>query len=181
MARPIKNDIDSGIQNWGGKIDDNDEALFNGPLPIHEHAGDESDLTAAFAPAAYDRCIVWVDHTVHGWILMSSNGTTWEFLPLPHVTDSLTATTSQTTAHDFVVFSSTGTVDYDLLPAAEWQGRIVMVRNDKSSGTLNIDPNGSEEINGLGAGVAANPAVGETIMLISTGTKIHASIQVDAV
>ena len=41
---------------------------------------------------------------------------------------------------DFVVFSGTGTTDFDLLPAASWSGRVVFVRNDKTSGALNIDP-----------------------------------------
>ena len=77
MARPAKNDIDSGIQSWDGKIDDNDEALFNAPLPIHEHSGDESDLQATFAAASYDRCTVMVDHTTLGWSYYVSDGTAW--------------------------------------------------------------------------------------------------------
>lgn len=77
MARPTKNDIDSGIQNWDGKIDDNDEALFNAPIPIHEHSGDETDLESTFAAAAHDRCAVWVDDTTFGWSLYVSDGTNW--------------------------------------------------------------------------------------------------------
>ena len=77
MARPTKNDINSGIQGWDGAMDDNDEALFNAPLPIHEHTGDESDLEATFAAAAHDRCHVMVDHTTHGWSLYVSDGTSW--------------------------------------------------------------------------------------------------------
>jgi hypothetical protein len=179
MARPIKNDIDSGIQNWDGKIDDNDEALFNAPLPVHEHTGDETDIASTFSAAAYDRCVVWVDHTVLGWVLMYSDGSNWLVLPQPHATDSFSVTTSQTASHDFVVFTGTGTVDYDLLAAANWPGRIVFVRNDKTSGTLNIDPNGSEVINDETGGTAIAPAIGQTVMLISTGTKVFASIQAD--
>ena len=77
MARPTKNDIDSGIQNWDGKVDDNDEALFNAPLPIHEHTGDETDLESTFAAASYDRCHIMVDHTTLGWSLYVSDGTNW--------------------------------------------------------------------------------------------------------
>ena len=77
MARPTKNNIDSGIQSWDGKIDDNDEALFNAPLPIHEHTGDETDLQTTFAAAAYDRCVVMVDDTTYGWTMFQSNGTAW--------------------------------------------------------------------------------------------------------
>lgn len=77
MARPTKNDINSGIQNWDGKIDDNDEVLFNGPIPIHEHVGDETDLEATFPAALYDRCHVMVNHTSHGWSLYVSDGSAW--------------------------------------------------------------------------------------------------------
>ncbi len=77
MARPTKNDIDSGIQNWDGKMDDNDEALFNAPIPIHEHIGDESDLASTFAAASFDRCHVMVNHTTLGWSLYVSDGTNW--------------------------------------------------------------------------------------------------------
>lgn len=77
MARPSKNDIDSGIQGWDAKIDDNDEALFNAPLPIHQHTGDESDLEATFPAAAHDRCHVMVDHTSLGWSLYVSSGSAW--------------------------------------------------------------------------------------------------------
>ncbi len=77
MARPTKNDIDSGIQNWDGKIDDIDEAIFNAPIPIHEHTGDETDLESTFAAALYDRCHVMVDHTTLGWSLYVSDGTNW--------------------------------------------------------------------------------------------------------
>ncbi len=77
MTRPGKNDINSGIQGWDGKADDNDEALFNAPLPIHEHTGDESDLEATFAAAAHDRCHVMVDHTTLGWCRYVSKNSAW--------------------------------------------------------------------------------------------------------
>lgn len=78
MARPTKNDIDSGIQGWDGKIDDNDSVLFNGPIPIREHTGNQTDLEATFAAAAFDRCSVMVNHTTLGWGLYISNGTAWQ-------------------------------------------------------------------------------------------------------
>lgn len=78
MARPIKNDILSGIQGWDGAVDDNDEIALNAPFPIHEHTGDESDLQATFAAAAYDRCLVWVDHTTLGWSVYVSDGVAWQ-------------------------------------------------------------------------------------------------------
>lgn len=177
MTRPLKNDIDSGIQAWDGKIDDNDEALFNAPIPIHEHVGDETDLQATFPASAYDRCLVWVDHSVHGhWLLMFSDGSSWRILQTVQQYNALTVTTSQTLAHEFVRFTSTGTVDFDFLPAAQWGGRSVIIRNDKSSGTLNLDPNASENINGVSGGPLAL-AIGSTATVFSDGTELYASIQ----
>ncbi len=105
MARPSKNDIDSGIQNWDGKMDDNDEALMNAPIPIHEHTGDETDLASTFAAAAYDRCMVWVDDTSEGWSLYVSDGTAWnrmlavEAIPtIVDITDNSGGTANDTIA-----------------------------------------------------------------------------------
>lgn len=178
MARPTKNDIDSGIQGWDGKIDDNFEVLFNGPLPIHFHVGDETDLEATFPAAAFEACIVWVDDTVLGTVLYVSNGTEWTVLN--RITQSfknLTSTTSQMLSDEFVQFTGTGTVDYDLLPAADWDGLAVTLRNDKSSGTMNIDPDGSEVINALGAGAPFVVAAGETATIFCNGTQLFVSIQ----
>jgi len=105
MARPTKNDIDSGIQSWDGKIDDNDEALFNGPMPIHEHTGDETDLASTFAAAAYDRCAVMVDDTTYGWSMFVSDGTAWNRIlnvetiaTIVDITDSSGGTANDTIA-----------------------------------------------------------------------------------
>jgi hypothetical protein len=104
MARPAKNDIDSGIQNWHQKIDDNDEALFNGPLPIHEHTGDESDLQSTFPAASFDRCLVMVDHSTLGWSIYGSNGTSWQRVALLDA-EAVTALTDSTggSANDTLV------------------------------------------------------------------------------
>lgn len=177
MARPTKNDIDSGIQNWDGKIDDNDEILFNGPIPFHKHVGDETDLEATFPAALYEQTLVWINHSIYGhWTLMCSNGTSWQVLPSVDQYSEFSATTSQTVAHDFVRFVSTGTVEYDFLPAAQWGGRSMRIRNDKTTGTLNLDPNGSENINGVSGGPLAI-AVGETATVFSNGIELFVSIQ----
>lgn len=178
MARPARLPIDSGTQNWDAKIDTNTEVTFDAPLPIHQHVGDETDLESTFPAASYDRCLVWVNHVAHGhWLEMFSDGISWQIIRVEHQYDELTSTSAQTVAHDFVHFTGTGTMDYDLLPAGQWGGRTVFVRNDKASGTLNLDPNGSEEINGGGAGAALVLAVGSTATLFSNDTEIFASIQ----
>lgn len=110
MARPTKNDIDSGIQGWDGKIDDNDEVLFNGPLPIHEHVGDETDLQATFPAASFDRCMVMVDHSSLGWSIYSSDGTVWRRIALltPTAVTALTDSTGGTANDTLVAISGTG-------------------------------------------------------------------------
>jgi len=104
MARPSKNDIDSGIQGWDGKMDDNDEALFNAPLPIHEHTGDESDVATDFPPGSYDRCMVWVDHTTLGWSLYVSDGSAWNrLLSVDSIATIAQLTNSNGTGNDAIV------------------------------------------------------------------------------
>ena len=177
MARPTKNDIDAGIQNWDGKIDDNDEVLLNAPIPIHEHVGDQTDLEATFAAAAYDRCMVWVNHTSIGWTLCYSDGTNWMTFGNEHRPPrSISATTTQAPADEFVLVSGTGTIDYDLLAVASWQGRTVTVRNDMSSGTLNLDPNGSEVINALAGGAPYVLAIGSTATVYNDGSQLYVSV-----
>jgi len=177
MGRPTKNDVDSGIQNWHQKIDDNDEAILNAPFPIHEHTGDETDLQSTFAAAAYDRCFVWVDHTTLGWTLYWSDGTNWiPYSDYKRDLNGLSATTTQAIGDAFVRFTGTGTLDYDFLAAASWAGRTVEIRNDMTSGTLNLDPNGTEQINGGGAGTPLVLAIGSTARVYSDGTTLYASV-----
>jgi hypothetical protein len=177
VARPTLLDITAALEAWDAEVNTNNAILRDAPFPIHEHVGDESDLQSTFAAAAYDRCLVWVDHTVLGWTLYVSDGTNWV------VADSreraylnLTATTTQTIGDQFVHFTGTGTVDYDLLAVASWAGGTVTLRNDKSSGTMNIDPNGSEVINALGAGAPLVLAAGSTATLYNNGTQVYASV-----
>jgi hypothetical protein len=80
MARPARDTIQNGVNGWDATINDNLIRLFDRPLPVHEHTGDESDLAATFAAASYDNCLVWVDHTVDGWTLYHSDGSTWASL-----------------------------------------------------------------------------------------------------
>lgn len=77
MARPEKTDITSGLQNWDASVDTNFDAILSGPMPIAQHTGDETDLASTYPPAAYDRCMIWVDHSTLGWKLYVSNGT-WQ-------------------------------------------------------------------------------------------------------
>jgi len=177
MARPSKNAIDSGIQNWDGKIDDNDSVLFNGPIPIHEHVGDETNIEVTFPAAMYDRCFVWVNHTILGFTLYVSDGTLWLIDDArERAFINLTSTTSMALADQFVQFTGVGTVNYNLLPVAQWIGQTCTIRNDKTTGTLNIDPNGLEVINALAGGAPFILTIGSTATIYNNGTQLYISV-----
>ena len=87
MARPSRDTIQSGVNGWDATTNDNFIRLYDRPLAIHEHVGDESDLASTFAAASYDNCIVWVNHTVDGWVPYHSDGSTWEKLFIRFASD----------------------------------------------------------------------------------------------
>lgn len=78
MARPERDTIQSGTGGWDATANDNFIRIFDNPFAIHEHSGDESDLASTFAAASYDNSLVWVDHSVDGWSLYHSDGSTWD-------------------------------------------------------------------------------------------------------
>jgi len=178
MARPALTPISSGTQGWDGDIDDNFDVLADSPIPIPEDTGIVSlaALEAAYAASSYDRCLIWINLTTYGMTLCYSNGTAWitygvERRPLR----ALTATTTQAITDKFVRYTGAGSVDYDFLAAASWVGMTVEVRND-SGAAINLDPNGTETINGGGAGVALSLPVGSTARIYSDGTALYAAV-----
>lgn len=177
MPRPTSIPINDGVNDWDALINDDLDIILNGPLPIHANASlTESNVAATFPPGSYDRCLVWVNHSIVGYLLYWSDGTTW----IPSTqgrmpTRSLSSTTTQGAADVRVRYTGAGSVDYDLLAAASWSGRTVIVRND-SGATINLDPNGSETINALGAGNPLVLAVGSTARVFSDGTALFADV-----
>lgn len=177
MSRPLKVPIADGVNDWDALINDDLDILLSGPLPIHEDAAlTEATVQATFPAAQHDRCLVWVNHSVVGRSLYWSDGTTWAPVRgLREPQRALTATTTQGAADVRVRFTGAGSVDYDFLPAAQWAGRTVVIRND-SGATINLDPDGSETINGGGAGSPLVLAVGSTATVYSTGTVLQAGV-----
>lgn len=176
MARPTRIPIDDGVNDWDALINDNLEAIFDGPLPVHASASlTEANVESTFPAASYDRCIVWVNHSVVGYTLYWSDGTSWIPLGAREPSTNLTATTTQVRADVRVRYTGAGSVDYDFLAAASWAGRTVVIRNDAGA-SINLDPNGSETINGGGAGSPLVLAVGSTARVYSTGTALFADI-----
>lgn len=170
MARPTKDDLNSGNQGWDGVVDDNFEKLFDAPIPIHASASlTQSNLQSSFPASAHDRCLVWVNHTVHGYMLYYSNGTTW----IPYGNDKMPKTEPSTTytmlvTDKFIRATGTTSYDIDLIAAASYSGRTLFVRND-STMSINLDPSGSENINGSSSSLAV--ASGATAIIYSDGTE----------
>jgi hypothetical protein len=177
MSRPLKIPVDNGVNSWDSLMNDDLDILFSGPLPIHESASlTESNVQSTFPAASYDRCIVWVNHSIVGHTPYWSDGTAW--IPVKGVRQpqtNLTATTTQVRGDVRVRYTGAGSVDYDFLPAAQWAGRTVEIRND-SGAAINLDPDGSETINGGGAGSPLSLAVGSTARVYSTGSALFADI-----
>ncbi len=176
MSRPLKVPVDNGVNSWDGLLNDDLDILFSGPLPIHESASlTEANVESTFPAAQHDRCLVWVNHSVVGYTLYWSDGTAWIPMSARLPQTSLTATTSQVRGDVWVRYTGAGSVDYDFLPAADWAGREVTIRNDASA-TINLDPNGTETINGGGAGSPLVLAVGSTAVVRSSGAALFASV-----
>ena len=176
MSRPLNIPIDNGVNSWDSLLNDDLEIILEAPFPIHESASlTESNLQSTFPAAQYDRCLVWVNHSVVGYTLYWSDGTAWIPFGARLPQTSLTATTTQVRGDVRVRYSGAGSVDYDFLPASQWAGREVTIRNDAAL-TINLDPDGSETINGGAAGVPLVLAVGSTAVVRSTGSALFASV-----
>lgn len=175
MSRYTRKIPGAGQASWDAEINDNFQNLFDRPLPIAEHAGDESDLEATFPAASYDRCLIWVDHSVSGWKLYFSNGSAWAEFSTgggggggPMSIDLISTTdTIQSTENTLAVCS--GTTYTVTLPSAATVGaghRVTVKRT--SSGTITIDGDTADTIDG-----AANFALDVALMsvtLVSDGT-----------
>jgi hypothetical protein len=93
MARPERNNIDSGIAAWDGDVDRNFDIILNSPFPIVAVA-DLATLTSTFAASSYDDCLALTEDDSRLYI---SNGTTWELYDRQSalVADSTAATVSE--------------------------------------------------------------------------------------
>ena len=175
MARPLRQTVDAGTNAWDSKFNTNFQNLFNRPLAIAEHTGDETDLEATFPANQYDRCLIWVDHSVDGWTLYFSDGTVWDVLTTgggggggPMSLQAL-ATTGTVNTTENVLCVCSGTTYTVTLPSAATAGagfRVTVKRT--SSGTITVDGDSGDTID-----AAANFALDVALMsvsLVSDGT-----------
>jgi hypothetical protein len=132
-------------------MDDNFKEIFDQPFPIHEATLlTEANVASTFAPAAYDRCLVWVNHTVYGKVLYASDGTQWlPFDPIHRITRSTTGDVTYTNAEmaQIILVGNTLPDTHTLPPAATMKGR-TMIFKTLFAGTLTVDGNAAETIDG---------------------------------
>lgn len=149
MARPTKNTISAGQQSWDALVNSNFNALFTNPTPIPLHTGNETNLQSTFAANQYDKCLIWVNHTVRGSTLYASDGTTWkivrEVFPF-QVSTSIGI--SVTDAQDVVRIDGTSNITINLPAVATNAGRKIRFMKTGASGNITLDPSGGELVNG---------------------------------
>jgi hypothetical protein len=154
MSRPTRLPIVNGQQAWDSLVNDDFKNVFNRPLAICIQKADESTtltettLASEYAAASYQDCIAWVNHTVRGKTLYRSNGTTWEIVrgATKFYERSIAALATVQDYDDVIV--CTGTTYTVTLPAASGNsGRVLYIKRN-SSGTITIDGNASEQIDG---------------------------------
>lgn len=73
MARPSKNTVNHGVEDWDTAINDNFSLIFDTPIPIAIY----SSVSAFPAAASYEDCIAVAQDTDQAYI---SDGSTWKVL-----------------------------------------------------------------------------------------------------
>jgi len=173
MTRPEHVAINSGDQGWDGDMDDNFDVVFDAPFPPHEHTGDETDLASTFAAASHDRCLVWVDHTTYGWVLYYSDGTNWRLYGFDkRAVTNVTGTATLNGRERVVMLAGSPAYTVTLAPAADWAGETVQFKLTVSGGTVTLDGNASETIDGATTYTGLGSQY-DTVTLYSDGTNVH--------
>lgn len=174
MARYTRQVPGAGEAGWDAKINDNFLNLFVRPIPIPIHSGDESNLQSTYPANQYDRCLIWVNDTVEGWVIYISNGTTWEILETgggggPLVIQTLSAAGSINDDTGLAICS--GTTYTATLPAASGvpAGTLIHIKRT-SSGTITV---GSAGGNIDGSSTFSLSVALSAISVVSDGTNWH--------
>lgn len=150
MARPTLTPIDQ-LEAWDTDYNDNLTKITGQPFPIRESASlTEANLASTYPAASFDRCLVWVNHTVLGYTLYRSDGTNWHaFDPQRRTSRSVTGVETLTTAEPADILLCSGTLPYTVtLPAAATMRGRTLTFKTLVSGTLTLDGSGAETIDG---------------------------------
>lgn len=173
MAFPQLTPVSSGVQGWDATISDNFAIVTTGPFPLHRSAAlTEANLAATHPAASFDKCFVWVNHTVFGYTLYWSDGTNWQPFGFEKRTTALvTGAATLNGREDLVLLAGTPPYTVTLAPAANWAGKTVTLKLTVAGGIVTLDGNGSETIDGALTSVVL-AAQWDSVTLYSTGTSI---------
>jgi len=174
MSFPTHVGILSGNQGWDGDIDDNFDIVFDGPFPLHRDAAlTEANVQSTFPAAAHDKCFVWVNHSVFGYTLYFSDGTNWRVYGWEkRITSSVTGAVTLNGRERMVMLSGSPPYTVTLAPAASWKGETVTFKLLVAGGTVTLDGNASETIDGATTYTGLNAQYAR-VVLYSDGTNIH--------
>lgn len=171
MSRYARQVLNNGESAWDAKVNTNELNTFDRPFPVHQHAGDESDLEATYPAANYDRCLVWVDHSTQGWILYYSDGSAWVQFSGASVRSSSDATINAAASDDFIIVTGSGGNTVTLPAVASLPiGKRITIKNN-TTGTLTVNPDASETIDGALTAVSVTQY--ESFTLLNDGTQWH--------
>lgn len=147
MAKPSRDTIQNGLNGWDGTVNNNFIRLFDNPFPVFLHTGDETDLEASFPAAAFEECIVVVDHTVLGlqlyvvdknhpsasprWVLQSAFA---GHAPIVRNVDG----TLDWDERVVIASPAAGTITLTLRPAGEMSGKTLNIKNVSATDTVDV-------------------------------------------
>lgn len=137
MAKPSRENVQSGLNGWEGSINNNFVKLFDRPVPVFLHTGDETDLETGFPAAGYEEALCVVNHTTLGLTLYlvdknhPSGSAKWIPLGAYLSNPPVVANTSQTLDWDArqVISNPGGPITLTLRPAGQVPGKVINVKN----------------------------------------------------
>jgi hypothetical protein len=178
MARYARQIPNAGEAAWDTKINDNDQNVFDRPLPLVKHAGDLASLQSTFAANQYDQAIAICQYSStagDGLIFAVSDGTAWRALSGWQLsqrwilTENPSSPLTMDNSHDFIYKSGNSGITVNLQAiAGSNRGRMILFKNKAGvSNNLTINPNGADTIDGA-ASLVLTP--GQSARLVSSGS-----------
>ena len=178
MAKPGRDNVQSAVNAWDANVNNNFIRLFDRPLPVFLHTGDETDLEAAYPAASHEECIVWVDHTAVGltpYVVNKnhpSGSPTWQpqalNLPVSPVVHNATANLDW--GDRIVLANPGGAITLTLRSASGLAGQTVQIKNLSIQNVI-VDGTTAGLIDG--ANTVTLTTQYETLSLYSDGATWH--------
>ena len=179
MAKPTRVSIQNGLNGWDATLNDNLIRLFDNPIPIFLHTGDQTDIESTFPAASFEECMVIVDHTLLGLVpyMVDKNapgGTTWRLmgeLTGKRAPTAVVGVTTLSLSDERVLITAGSAYSITLAPAADMAGTTIILKIVSGAFTITFDGSGAETIDG----VATFDLLGvpESLSLYSDGVAWH--------